>query len=569
MKTKMKYDPEAVQLRYMNWLDMMINIMKPKNLYIYVARGGGKTQSILAHRTQDVCKEMPGGVFSFVADTFINALTNIIPNIIIGWKRNGWLEHDTLPGHFILDKKPPVEFKKNDLRLTDYNRTISTYNGCLFLLKSLDRPSMNAGISVLHRFGDETKYFREQKIKKTAPTLRGDRNEFGNSPYFMGTTFTSDLPNLSDGEFDWMTQMEFNADKKLNYNLFQFGLMVNEIEYELYEAIKNEIPPREIQLIKDKLERWKYKFNLLRRRSTFYYIASALVNIDILTFDYLINNYQSLSYEEFKTAILSCKPSLERGQRFYTNLNNDHFYQDSYNYDRADSMGIKEFVHTSFDLRYIVKEKPIDAGYDGGNMMSLVFGQEQGSVYRVFKCLHTLSPEWIRELADKFIDFFAQHKTKVLNLYYDRAANNYRKAKKDWASELKASIEFNVEGRKTGWQVNLMSIGQGDISMAVEYNFMTVLMSGKEKRLPILKICSYECKELKSSLELAEAKTVMKAGKKVLIKVKTSEKKKLSDLPMHSTNMSDAFKYLMCRRNYLQVISNSSTPQYSGSVSIL
>ncbi len=94
-------------------------------------------------------------------------------------------------------------------------------------------------------------------------------------------------------------------------------------------------------------------------------------------------------------------------------------------------------------------------------MMSLVIGQEQPGTYRVLKGMYTITPEWIRELGDKFIQFFEPHKKKILHLYHDRSTNQYRKSGRDFATQLKHDIEFNRQGVRTGWLVQLMSVGPG------------------------------------------------------------------------------------------------------------
>lgn len=75
-------------------------------------------------------------------------------------------------------------------------------------------------------------------------------------------------------------------------------------------------------------------------------------------------------------------------------------------------------------------------------------------------------------------------------------------------------------------------------------------MSDNTPGLPKLRIDMFECKELKSSLELAP---VAKDTKGNIKKVKKSEKFPIKRLPMESTNYSDAFKYLMCRKKYLDI----------------
>ena len=332
----------------------------------------------------------------------------------------------------------------------------------------------------------------------------------------------------------------------------------------MYNARKNNKSLEIIANLEKNLQNWVSLWTKARRNSTFFYRASSLVNIDILTFQYILDQKDKAeSYEAFKTSILSLTPTVEPGARFYPNLSENHFYADGYNYEYYDQYNIRDNIsQNSSGLKYIESNKKLEAGLDAGNMFSMVLGQEQdnGNTYRVLKNIYTLTPEWTRELANKFISFFEPHKYKMLELYYDRSANNYSKAKKDIATLLKHDIEYDITGKRTGWYVNLMSIGQGNIFQDDEYNLMLALMSNKYTDLPKLMIDKFECKELKSSLEKARAKMETdKRGRKQMRKIKTSEKKKLIELPMLSTNMSDGFKYLMYRKKWVNIMKRKLT----------
>ena len=133
-------------------------------------------------------------------------------------------------------------------------------------------------------------------------------------------------------------------------------------------------------------------------------------------------------------------------------------------------------------------------------------------------------------------------------LYHDRSANQYRKSVRDFATQLKHDLEFNGAGMRTGWMVQLMNVGQGNISHADEFNLMNILMGEKDKRLPKLLIDMFECRELKNQLEIAP---VAKTSKNEIQKVKKGDKLPSSRLAMESTNFTDAFKYMMCRPKWV------------------
>ena len=545
---KIKISPQDADVRYSNWISTLVDILKPTNLYLYGGRGMAKSTEILAKRSIDVIYDMPRASFAFVSDTFVNLMTNIIPAILLGWEtRMKFYENR----HFVVDVPPPDHWKKPLVKTFSYKHTISTFNGCKFFLTSLDRPSSNAGISVVHHFGDEAKYLQWNKLNKLFPTLRGDYAMYGHSHYFMGQTFCSDMADPSVGESDWMLRMEKNMDKKQITQIIQTAMILNEINLELYYAEQKNEDATKIENIKRNQARWIERVRKIRSNSTFFYIVSSFANADILTLKYFENLLATLTFEEFKTSVLSIRKTMEKGARFYGALADKHFYADGYNYDYYDQFGIRDnIMHTVAGLKYIQEEKLIEAGFDAGNMMSLVTGQEQGETYRVLKTFYTINPESIRELADKFILFFVQHKRKVLHLYHDRSTNQYRKIGRDFASQLKHDIEYDRLGVRTGWMVQLMNVGQGNITHSDEFNLMNIMMGEKDKRLPKLLIDKFECKELKSQLEITP---VTKSRTGQIQKVKKGDKLPPTRLAMESTNLCDAFKYLMCRPKWLAI----------------
>ena len=123
----------------------------------------------------------------------------------------------------------------------------------------------------------------------------------------------------------------------------------------------------------------------------------------------------------------------------------------------------------------------------------------------------------------------------------------------DTASQLKLAIEFDSNEHPTGWSVQLMSIGQGNIGQGDEYIFMQELLAGHNKYLPQVLIDAYQCKPLKASLE--NARTRVSKGK--ICKDKRSEHLPVAELPMRSTTPSDSFKYLMMPPPLIQIVKGS------------
>jgi len=555
---------EDVEVRLTNWIKAAIDLMKPQNLYLIGGRGVAKTTDIMASRTRDIFDEMPHSSIVLTSDTYVNLMANVIPNLILGWSQRFQFHEGS---HFVVDKEPPKHFERPHYSHTQtYKHTISTVQGVKVFLTSLDRPSANAGISVVHNLGDESKYLKKEKLNKLFPTLRGDPTKFGNSPYYLGKTFCTDMPDSQrSDEDDWITGMIKNMDRDRAKLALQTGITVNRIAFELYKA-EREGKLHKLSLIKNNFERWVERHRKVRFGLTFFYNVTSFANADILRLEYFNNLLEVLEKHEFETSVLGMKRKLMAGEKFYFNLAEKHFYGDGYNYDYYDKYGLLDNIsQTSAGLRYMNHNQPLEAGLDVGKMLSMVIGQPGGNVYRILKNIYTIPDAWVDELCKKFREFFGPHKNKILKLYIDRSANQYKSVGQDIATKVKNSIEkyTDSEGntKPTGWKVVIMTIGQGNIGHEQEYDLAGTIMGETNRDLPRLLIDKHECKELKSSLESTPLGTDSKGRIK---KDKSSEQLPNHRLPMESTNLSDAFKYLICRKEWLHISKHLKKPAMAG-----
>ena len=548
--SKISLSRDDVEVRYMNWLAQISGLGMFASLFFIGGRGSTKTTAFLAERLQEMVYDMPGAPVALVADTYTNLQKNILPTLQEGLRLLGWEEEI----HYRIEK-PPFDFWKEKPFniISSFKHTIVFFNGFNLTLISLDRPSSAAGRSYVAIMGDEVKFFREDKIAKLTKAVRGFRVKYGHSPFYRSQTFTTDMPNPNlIGEHDWILKYRKRMDPKEIIRVLKVGFVYNEVKKE-YVLAKDSGDRKEIANAQKKLDRWEQRWRKVRHKSVFFWVASSFINSDILGVDFFSEEFEA-GLEDVAQAILSLKPKLMAGNRFYSKLEEKHFYQDGADSYWSEHFGIRDEEDCRI-LSRLDRKKSIDGGVDFGNMLSMIIAQDgKKRRYNLLKEFYTLPPESIRELADKFITYFKPHEEKVLNLYYDRAGNNYHKTGQDLASQLKKAIEKDADGHRTGWKVILQSIGQGTIHSNTEYNFMIELLSEINLLLPLVQIDMFNCKCLKSSLELAPTKVVNRNGKKLVVKEKKSESLQTHKLPSQSTNFSDAFKYLMCRRNWLKVV---------------
>ena len=287
-KTHVNYKNEDIEGRFATWVKMAIDLIAPKDLLLVAGRATAKTSDIIAERSMDIIYDMPGSYQVFVADTYVNAHKNIVPTLLEGWVRKGW----RAGVHFVVDEAPPTSFAKPYKPVQYFKHTISTLNGAFFNIVSMDQPSGAAGNSYQHMYGDEAKYLDFGKLKKLMPALRG-YVEFGHSVYYRGSTFTTDMPNIGEGEHDWILDREKTMDIEQIKLALQVGFVLNEIKKELYNAERDKNFAKIVNL-KKQLERWTVRWVRVRKSSTFFYIVSSFVNVDVLTSGYFTDSLNVL-----------------------------------------------------------------------------------------------------------------------------------------------------------------------------------------------------------------------------------------------------------------------------------
>ena len=569
-KKKLRTTSEDVEVRYANWMAQLIAVMQPWSLYWIAGRASAKTVQVLAERVQEVAHDCPGAPFAWVADTYSDLHKNVIPSLIDGLTLLGWM-----PGtHYVINQEPPREWKQKMYNVcTDWKNTMVFYTGFNFTFISLDRAAIGAGRSYVGVFGDEVKYFPEEKFTNLLKAVRGFRVKYGDSVWYRSRTLTTDMPNPNHlGEYDWILKLAKQNDKKKILLALRAGFVYNDTKREYvarlqqYEQLKADArtnpelrtrladAERLMQLSRRTMQRWEQRWIKTRRGVSFFFISSSYVNVDILGEDWFNDEFAE-GLEGAATNILSVIPKLEAAQMFYGNLSMNNFYADGYLNEVIDRHPFG-WEQDCTVLRYLDPGRPIEAGMDAGNMLSMVFGQQTGRVMRILKELYTLPPQNVRDLADKFLLYFKPHRRKLLKLYYDRSMNNYKRTGADMASQIKKAIETDSEGKRTGWTVQLMSLGQGNIGSNLEYRFFQELLPGHlESRLYRLLIDQHNCPNLKSEMEVTrtKAKTDDRTNTTLIVKEKTGDKLPTHRLPKESTNLTDALKYYILRPEVLRL----------------
>jgi len=514
---------------YLNQIQEKANLVHAKNYFGVIGRGSGKSQRILAIRTARLAFEMPGADFGFIGNSYMNLQTNLVPNIVKGWKELGYKEgYD-----FVVDVKPPDFFKEGKTSLFDWKHVVTWITGSKFFLISDERPENANGRSLQHLFGDEIKLINYSKMSQSVfPAIRGERISYGRCPQFQGFTFTTDMPDPETGQ--WLFNMMAQADPLQIEFILRLALMESELILRQLDCAPDS--PEIEQLEKDIID-VRIELNSIRINSTYAEIASTLVNIDALGLDYLDNMLISLGPAGFKSAILSIlMPSAD--VLFYARFSDKkHCLPARFRYSITDKFGIELLKRDSRSDEWTDPDQKLIAGADFGNMNSLVLNQYVGREFRTIKNMHVLQPDIIDDLADIFCDYYRYHRNKILDIYYDRAGNNRMPNSRSTVAE---QLRNKILEKKEGWIVNMKSLHMKNVLHEDRKLLIDSIHSESDPSLPIHRIDEANCREYVNSIRYAPYLTQDKK------KDKRSEKKRnLAELPMNSTNYSDANDYPM------------------------
>lgn len=501
----MKTSTELANLeeKYNSILQLHALLADTQNMIGEIGRGSGKTTEILAPRIVRVSYDMKGSLMLLGGATYTFILETIVPSLIT------YLSKNYVKGiHYEYGKRPPKHFLDPPTEIKKWEHSISFVWGTVIQFVSVDRPESSIGKSATHIFIDELLRISETNyIERLFPTLRGDRQIYGKSPYFMGMTGFSSTPNF-ETDHDWWLSYEHNMDKK----------KINEIKYAAYR-----VRTRKYLLLKaqqDKnikaaekhqkfIDKWSARLNTKRKGQTYYMKGSSFSNLLILGLDYMKNQYEGSksNLDKFNLSILGIRPKQVR-DRFVARFEKKHVYEDSYRYDKVNlyTLDGEQYQKTSRDLKYCDSNKPIIAGWDPGHFMSIVFAQQHDRDLRIFKNMYVISPDQHEELALKINSFFKNHNRKTIYLHYDRAGNQRNpKYDKNPKGETDAQI-LKTELTKLGWNVRLMSLGKRTIYHWEHFLLNSILFAEKDPNIPRIRICQNECEELISSINMSPVK---------------------------------------------------------------
>lgn len=487
------------------------NLNKPQALFLTVmaneswltwSRGTGKTVGGTAPWVLHKVEALPRSCGAIIVQTFKDGESKILKPLFEAFGKMGHV----LDKHYTYGTEPPKSWKRPLTPIIDWAHVIAFPNGTVIQMISLHLAGSANSNSFQWIFGPEAKYFNETQLRtEVFPTLRGHKEVFGGSPWYMAKLFETDKysPNIH-----WILDK-----KKLHDEGAARAVVRYQLEYNRYRQMMAGAEERTAYRIKKKLERLTIILNELRRNLVFYSNASAYDNPN-LPDNYIETMKKDLTDYEFKVSIANEDPTrAEHG--FYPERRAEHLYYKQGDDDVTRPLAVA--LDWQASITPLVSCQVNDKVIPG--VMSLNF-------------LHSFfvkGDQGISHVIKQFCDFHKHRLCKQVILYYDHTAIAKRQAARSFHLEAKAQFE------KYGWSVHMMYLGAAPFH-EVKYTTLNKILRG-EAKMPI-RFNMEGCKSMLLSMDLTE----VKAGS-TFEKDKSKEKDK--DFPQElATHFSDVFDVL-------------------------
>lgn len=512
----------ALEESYMNRMQIRANLIDPNILIARIARAGGKTEGLLIPRLLRVAFSMPGELSFLIHKTYTAAMINMVPAILAGFKKPVGQNQEPMfkegVDYVVGATKLPVHFKKPLYEVAYPKHSIVIRTGHHFQLVASDQPDSMAGRSGVHAFIEEMKHNKGEKVKtRIFPGLRGGAMQNRKSPYYQGITGISDTARVDLGEDNWFEDFENNMNPDLINELANTSKHINDAKIKMMffqNKLKdnptgngNELFHNEIWKQEHIVKMWEPIIRDMRKAATYYITASSFVNKDILGVNFFKTQLDSLTIDEFLTAICNIAPKQIVNMFFGNFKKSKHCFSDSYKYNSILQFDLKDtFKLTAGYLKYFNPKEPLILFYDPGHFSSVIAAQfnKKANELRMIKEFFVWHPKEQSDLARMIHTFFYDDSScHRIDLYYDRAGNKRREIQQKITTDAK---QLKNELEMVGFKVRLQNEKQRTIFYYEHYKLGLILFGEEQRNTPRIKICENECPCLVSAIHLSPLK---------------------------------------------------------------
>lgn len=501
--------------------------------YAVMGRALGKTNGILAPRAYECVHTMPRSCGMLLGSNYRKMLTDLLPPFINGLHMLGLKrDRDFVVGYSDIPAKQkwPEPYLAPEKSMRRF--FIHFKNGSGIRLVSQDRKVTANGTEVDYIMGDEAKHLNYDRYQKEIlPTNRGREKLWGHLPLHHSILFCTDkLFDRKGGS--WIMQMRTLHDPVLIEQILKLQVAIYDVE-EQYNG--KELPAA----VDKQLTAWRKALAEAQKVAVAFVEADTLDNIHALGWNYITQMRRNLTPQMFDVAILN-RDNVQVEGSFYPNLDYHYHGYAANNYTHIDTIYLDEAALGNPDMRFdmdVNPNAPMEIAVDwGGSINSLIVCQSTDTQFRAINSFYTTPPDTYKDLAVKFTRYYAGHKRKTIDMYYDPSGNNRRADSNETYAE-----EFSRLLREQGWSVQLMNIGDTNPHYHSKHLLWQIILKEEDKRFPQFRMNQNNCENVFTSMRDA----LIRTGKTGFEKDKSSERRDSGILPQHATHFSDALDLIV------------------------
>lgn len=435
-----------------NWPQQRGALVRAKKEVLVASRGFGKTRGVFAERASWNAFRMQRSLGGLVVPSYKKFLTQFVVNYIKGLADLGYrYEHDYLIGdrgdNWPLPHTTPHEW--------DHAMHFRCGSGIVFI--SMDGYGAGNAYDLDYLLADEAKHLDGKRFEvETRPAMRGNRHHFGHMSEHGSIFICSDRPVTKREKWFYSYRDQYTPEMQEGVKfILQMQITNQELRQKIAEgrfttttAAKYE---SEIRL-NDQM------INEVRKNLVYYHEATILDNIDVIGVEQMISMGEDMSPIEFDTALLNMEIDHVEGGWYHDMSDDAHFYDPAVTswtmakgYD-VDRLGQRSCLHDA----ELIPELPLDIALDyGGSQNCMAIGQQQGDLLRIDNGIQVLHPRLLTDLLDQFTTYYAPHKCKRVNYFFDHTASGgeHGLSKLDYRETVINAL------RKKDWEVIPIYIG--------------------------------------------------------------------------------------------------------------
>lgn len=529
--------------KYFNRMQREVMMVQANKSYVVAARGTGKSEGVDAPFVLRNVWAMPGSTGAMISPSYSKAWGNTLPALINGLKMWGYL-----PGvHYYIGRRAPVSANfakpKREPMGNAWQNAVHFWNGTVMLILSFANAMSANSMSLDWIIGPEAKFLDYDKIKSEVnPANRGNRDDFGYSPWHHSELYTTDMPITKAGR--WIIEKDKEVIPE-HINLIKTLY----IEREKYRSLeKTEWRERQIRELTRDIDRArqfqpvKKHDELIKRNreyTVFYAEYDVLDNLEVLGEDFIWQMKRDNPPLIWRTAFLNERLfRVENG--FYSALDeNIHFYiprdaKDQYNlnYNVEDCLNDDD-LHTL---------EPLHIAFDSNAAISTAsIGQKDGNKMRTLKTFFVKTPDKLPELCKQVCKYYRNKVNRDIIFYFDHTFTwETGKDSESYADTIQRELTDGA------LRVTPVYIGQQPRHDFRHKEIDRALKGAEDLLFPIFNLYNNE------NLKIAMEQTAVRTGKNGFEKDKTPEAK--ADSPEnpdeHKTHITDGWDTLFIGMNF-------------------